>query len=62
MTTTMTVTAMAVTGGSDLESGDGSLRDTVTGDEKSPPPTDVTACTCEHDATQPSLNTTDNEC
>ena len=27
------------------ELGDGSLRDTVTGDEKSPPPTDVTACT-----------------
>ena len=33
----------------ELELGDGSLRDTVTGDEKSPPPTDVTACTCEHD-------------
>ena len=49
MTTTMTVTEMAVAGGSDLGSGDGSLRDTVTGDEKSPPPTDVTACTCEHD-------------
>ena len=58
MTTTMTVTAMTVTGGSDLESGGGSLRDTVTGDEKSPPPTDVTACTCEHDTTQPSVNMT----
>ena len=46
MTTIMTVTAMTTeAGGSDLESGDGSLRDTVTGDEKSPPPTDVTACT-----------------
>ena len=43
MTTTMTVTDMAVTGGPEVDSGDGSLRDTVTGDEKSPPPTDVTA-------------------
>ena len=51
MMTTMTVTTTAVTGGPELESGDGSLRDTVTGDEKSPPPTDVTACTCEHDTT-----------
>ena len=43
-------TAPAMTPASlELESGDGSLRDTVTGDEKSPPPTDVTACTCEHD-------------
>ena len=39
-------TAPAMTPASlELESGDGSLRDTVTGDEKSPPPTDVTACT-----------------
>ena len=45
MMTTMTVTAMEVTGGPELESGDGSLRNTVTEDEKSPPPTDVTACT-----------------
>ena len=54
--TTMTVTTMAVTGGPELESGDSSLRDTVTGDEKSPPPIEVTACTCEHD-----INMTDNE-
>ena len=46
MTTTTTVAMMAAVDESELESSDGSLRDTVTGDENSPPPTAVTACTC----------------
>ena len=45
MMITTTVAMMAAVGGSELESSDGSLRDTVTGDENSPPPTAVTACT-----------------
>ena len=39
--TTMIVTEMTITG-STLVPVEGSLRDTVTGDENSPPPTDVT--------------------
>ena len=41
----ITVEVMTAVGESELESSDGSLRDTVTGDENSPPPTAVTACT-----------------
>ena len=43
--TATTAAAMTLELDPELESGDGSLRDTVTGDEKSPPPTEVTACT-----------------
>ena len=46
MMTTMTVTVMTTTGGP--ESSDDCLRDTVTGDEKLPPPTAVTAWICEY--------------
>ena len=42
MMITATVAVMTVDG---PESSDDSLRDTVTGDENSPPPTAVTACT-----------------
>ena len=42
MMITTTVAMMTVDG---PESSDGSLRDSVTGDENSPPPTAVTACT-----------------
>ena len=42
-TTIAVATMETVVGGSGLESSDGSLRDTVTGDENSPPPTLVTA-------------------
>ena len=46
MMITITVAMMAAVGGSELPgSSDGSLRDTVTGDENAPPPTAVTACT-----------------
>jgi hypothetical protein len=52
--TTRTVTVMATTGGpepvcdgcvGETVTGDRSLRETVTGDENSPPPTLVTDCT-----------------
>ena len=42
----MTVTVMTTTGGP--ESSDDCLRETVTGDEKLPPPTAVTAWICEY--------------
>ena len=45
MTITVTVAVSAGASGLELESSDDSLRDTVTGDENSPPPTAVTACT-----------------